>query len=169
MRLWPLWAIRAKISGRIFLSIFLKMYFYVIYILCIFILSFFKMYFHVIIYFIYRLQSFGCGRASFHQRHHTDHFRIGDDSGQCFVYINVTNKKKACDLPIFRYLLDSLTGLCYEQAWYARLGGCTALQYILENFPRSLAVNNAALILSAYFEVIIGLADEVTYNMALYR
>uniref|UniRef100_A0A914VHX2 Transformation/transcription domain-associated protein n=1 Tax=Plectus sambesii TaxID=2011161 RepID=A0A914VHX2_9BILA len=70
--------------------------------------------------------------------------------------------EKASKLPLFRHMLDSLCGLCFRHAWYARLGGCTGLQYFLENFPKSLAQENAVTILCAYMEVMVGLSDEVS-------
>ena len=32
-------------------------------------------------------------------------------------------KERACQLPIFDYLVERMCALCYERAWYAKYGG----------------------------------------------
>uniref|UniRef100_A0A915BXE0 FAT domain-containing protein n=2 Tax=Parascaris univalens TaxID=6257 RepID=A0A915BXE0_PARUN len=68
----------------------------------------------------------------------------------------------AARAPLFRYVLERVSTLCYREAWYARLGGCTALKFVLEDYPRWLIVDNIRSIIAALFEVIIGLSDEVS-------
>ncbi|VDM39812.1 unnamed protein product [Toxocara canis] len=68
----------------------------------------------------------------------------------------------AARAPLFRYVLERVSALCYREAWYARLGGCTALKFVLEDYPRWLVADNIRSILAALFEVIIGLSDEVS-------
>ena len=30
---------------------------------------------------------------------------------------------QACELPLFEYVADKMSALCYERAWYTKLGG----------------------------------------------
>ena len=30
---------------------------------------------------------------------------------------------QACELPLFEYIADKMSALCYERAWYTKLGG----------------------------------------------
>uniref|UniRef100_A0A915D3U7 PI3K/PI4K catalytic domain-containing protein n=1 Tax=Ditylenchus dipsaci TaxID=166011 RepID=A0A915D3U7_9BILA len=67
-----------------------------------------------------------------------------------------------CQLPFFTYLLDQISLLCYRREYYTRLGGCTALRFIIENYPTSFVRKQAAVFLNAFLEITSGLADEVS-------
>ena len=41
-------------------------------------------------------------------------------------------KERACQLPLMEYLAEKMCGLCYERAWYAKLGGCIAIKFLFE-------------------------------------
>ena len=38
------------------------------------------------------------------------------------------SKERACQLPFMEYLAEQMCDLCYQQAWYAKLGGCIAIK-----------------------------------------
>ncbi len=42
------------------------------------------------------------------------------------------SKERACRLPLMEYLADRMCNLCYERAWYAKLGGCIAIKFLFE-------------------------------------
>ena len=41
-------------------------------------------------------------------------------------------KERACRLPIMETLAEKMCSLCYERAWYAKLGGCIAIKFLFE-------------------------------------
>lgn len=41
-------------------------------------------------------------------------------------------KERACQLPLTEYLVERMCSLCYERAWYAKLGGCFAIKFLFE-------------------------------------
>jgi transformation/transcription domain-associated protein len=42
------------------------------------------------------------------------------------------SKERACRLPIMEILAEKMCNLCYERAWYAKLGGCIAIKFLFE-------------------------------------
>ena len=42
------------------------------------------------------------------------------------------SKERACRLPLMEYLAERMSNLCYERAWYAKLGGCIAIKFLFE-------------------------------------
>ena len=42
------------------------------------------------------------------------------------------SKERACKLPIMETLAEKMCNLCYERAWYAKLGGCIAIKFLFE-------------------------------------
>lgn len=42
------------------------------------------------------------------------------------------SKERACRLPIMETLAEKMCNLCYERAWYAKLGGCIAIKFLFE-------------------------------------
>lgn len=51
------------------------------------------------------------------------------------------SKELACRLPIIEYLSEKMCGLCYERAWYAKLGGCVAIKFMFEKVNLSFFFN----------------------------
>ncbi|CAD5212386.1 unnamed protein product [Bursaphelenchus okinawaensis] len=74
----------------------------------------------------------------------------------------LSDLSKASKLIFFSELLEQIRLLCYKREWYAKLGGCTALRFFLENFPRDFVVSRASEIIDALFTTISGVADEVS-------
>lgn len=33
------------------------------------------------------------------------------------------SKQRACQLPLFNYLVERMCSLCYDRAWYSKFGG----------------------------------------------
>ena len=42
------------------------------------------------------------------------------------------SRERACRLPLMDYLAEKMCALCYERAWYAKLGGCIAIKFLFE-------------------------------------
>ena len=36
------------------------------------------------------------------------------------------SRERACQLPLFVYMAEKMCALCYERAWYSKLGGCVS-------------------------------------------
>ena len=57
-------------------------------------------------------------------------------NNQVLILDTATNilgsKERACRLPLMEYLADCMCNLCYERAWYAKLGGCIAIKFLFE-------------------------------------
>lgn len=47
------------------------------------------------------------------------------------------SKEMACRLPLIEYLSEKMCGLCYERAWYAKLGGCLAIKFMFEKVTKT--------------------------------
>ena len=47
--------------------------------------------------------------------------------------ITVTRMLQACELSLFEYMVERMCVLCYERAWYSKLGGCIAIKFLFEH------------------------------------
>ncbi|CAI4222469.1 unnamed protein product [Auanema sp. JU1783] len=65
-------------------------------------------------------------------------------------------------IPMVRYLLEQVCTLCYGPSWFSRLGGGSALNYMIENYPLPFLKSNLHKIVKSLVEVIIGLLDEIS-------
>lgn len=43
------------------------------------------------------------------------------------LFVFVLCMFQACQLPLFKYLADKVSSLCYERAWYTKMGGYDTL------------------------------------------
>ncbi|KAL7979236.1 hypothetical protein Chor_015260 [Crotalus horridus] len=53
------------------------------------------------------------------------------------------SKERACQLPLFSYIVERLCACCYEQAWYAKLGGVVSIKFLMERLPLIWVSNGA--------------------------
>uniref|UniRef100_A0A1I7X2N4 CAS_CSE1 domain-containing protein n=1 Tax=Heterorhabditis bacteriophora TaxID=37862 RepID=A0A1I7X2N4_HETBA len=65
-------------------------------------------------------------------------------------------------IPFLRYLLERVTSLCFGPSWFARLGGASALTYMVEHYPFQFIRGNLNRIIESLIEVIIGMVDEIS-------
>jgi len=72
------------------------------------------------------------------------------------------SKERACQLPFMEYLADKMCSLCYERAWYAKLGGCIAIKFLFERMATKWVLNHLFLFLKALIFVMMDLTDEVS-------
>lgn len=70
--------------------------------------------------------------------------------------------EQAFSLPMFEYITDKMTSLCYERAWYAKMGGCEAISFFLENASLRWVLGNHVNVLKALLFVFIDLYGEVS-------
>uniref|UniRef100_A0A914HGT5 Non-specific serine/threonine protein kinase n=1 Tax=Globodera rostochiensis TaxID=31243 RepID=A0A914HGT5_GLORO len=72
------------------------------------------------------------------------------------------DREKACHLPLFTYIINKVTALCYRHEWFAHHGGCTAMRMIVEQYPRTFVQRHSIAIFDACLATISGLSDELS-------
>lgn len=68
---------------------------------------------------------------------------------------------QACQLPLMEYLAERMCSLCYERAWYAKLGGCIAIKFLVERMAMRWVHEHLFLFLTALLFVMMDLTGEV--------
>ena len=71
------------------------------------------------------------------------------------------SKERACQLPLFVYMAEKMCALCYERAWYSKLGGCTAIKFMFERMGRRWILQHQFMFLKALVFVMMDLTSEV--------
>ncbi|KAK3867130.1 hypothetical protein Pcinc_027378 [Petrolisthes cinctipes] len=71
-------------------------------------------------------------------------------------------KERACQLPLMEYLVEKMCGLCYERAWYAKLGGCIAIKFLFERMALKWVLEHQFPFLRALLFVMMDLTGEVS-------
>lgn len=69
---------------------------------------------------------------------------------------------QACQLPLFSYIVERLCACCYEQAWYAKLGGVVSIKFLMERLPLTWVLQNQQTFLKALLFVMMDLTGEVS-------
>ncbi|XP_044261128.1 transcription-associated protein 1 [Tribolium madens] len=72
------------------------------------------------------------------------------------------SKEMACRLPLIEYLSEKMCALCYERAWYAKLGGCIAINFMFERCARKWVYEHMFTFLKALLFVMMDLTGEVS-------
>ena len=72
------------------------------------------------------------------------------------------SKDRAARLPLMEYVSQKMSELCYQRAWYAKLGGCLAIKVLIENMPLKWVLEHQTLFLKALTYVIMDLTGEVS-------
>uniref|UniRef100_A0A8D2JJ48 Transformation/transcription domain associated protein n=1 Tax=Varanus komodoensis TaxID=61221 RepID=A0A8D2JJ48_VARKO len=70
------------------------------------------------------------------------------------------SKERACQLPLFSYIVERLCACCYEQAWYAKLGGVVSIKFLMERLPLIWVLQNQQTFLKALLFVMMDLTGE---------
>ncbi|KAK5971140.1 hypothetical protein GCK32_009564, partial [Trichostrongylus colubriformis] len=65
-------------------------------------------------------------------------------------------------IPFVRYLIESVSALCYASSWFVRLGGASGLMYFIENYPDSVVLTNMSGFMESLIEVLVGMTDQVS-------
>lgn len=60
---------------------------------------------------------------------------------------------QAYELPFFKLLLQRVYHLTCRRNWFAKLGGCTALRFFVDNFEKDFVIKNTELFMNAFFGV----------------
>lgn len=71
---------------------------------------------------------------------------------------------QACQLPLFSYIVERLCACCYEQAWYAKLGGVVSIKFLMERLPLIWVLQNQLTFLKALLFVMMDLTGEVGFK-----
>lgn len=58
-------------------------------------------------------------------------------------------------------LLEKLCGCCYERAWFAKSGGCSAIQFFMNSMPLLWVIEHQPMFISALMFVMMDLKNEV--------
>ncbi|KAF5288689.1 hypothetical protein FQR65_LT11954 [Abscondita terminalis] len=72
------------------------------------------------------------------------------------------SKELACKLPLIEYLSERMCSLCYERAWYAKLGGCIAIKFMFERCALKWVYDHMFTFLKALLFVMMDLTGEVS-------
>lgn len=72
------------------------------------------------------------------------------------------SKERACRLPIMEYLAERLSSLCYERAWYTKLGGCIAIKFMIDRMAPEWVYKHVFTFLKALLFVMMDLTGEVS-------
>uniref|UniRef100_A0A1A8BBI2 Transformation/transcription domain-associated protein n=1 Tax=Nothobranchius furzeri TaxID=105023 RepID=A0A1A8BBI2_NOTFU len=72
------------------------------------------------------------------------------------------SKERACQLPLFSYIVERLCACCYEQAWYAKLGSVVSIKFLMERLPLIWVLQNQLTFLKALLFVMMDLTGEVS-------
>lgn len=72
------------------------------------------------------------------------------------------SKEMACRLPLIEYLAERMCSLCYERAWYAKLGGCIAIKFMFEMCALKWVYEHMFTFLKALLFVMMDLTGEVS-------
>ncbi|XP_067013941.2 transformation/transcription domain-associated protein [Anabrus simplex] len=72
------------------------------------------------------------------------------------------SEERACRLPIMEYLAERMCSLCYERAWYTKLGGCIAIKFMFERMSLRWVFEHLFVFLKALLFVMMDLTGEVS-------
>ncbi|XP_008557972.1 transformation/transcription domain-associated protein [Microplitis demolitor] len=72
------------------------------------------------------------------------------------------SKERACQLPMMEYLAEKMCALCYERAWYAKLGGCIAIKFLFERMATKWVLQHLFQFLKALMYVMMDLTGKVS-------
>ncbi|XP_045469394.1 transcription-associated protein 1 isoform X2 [Harmonia axyridis] len=72
------------------------------------------------------------------------------------------SKEMACKLPMIEYMAEKMCSLCYERAWYAKLGGCIAIKFMFESCALKWVYEHMFTFLKALLFVMMDLTGEVS-------
>ncbi|XP_023312907.1 transcription-associated protein 1-like, partial [Anoplophora glabripennis] len=72
------------------------------------------------------------------------------------------SREMACRLPLIEYLSEKMCSLCYERAWYAKLGGCIAIKFMFERCALKWVYEHMFMFLKALLFVMMDLTGEVS-------
>lgn len=72
------------------------------------------------------------------------------------------SKERACKLPLMEYLAERMCSLCYDRAWYAKLGGCIAIKFLFERMALKWVLEHQYIFMKALLFVMMDLTGEVS-------
>ncbi|RZF45958.1 hypothetical protein LSTR_LSTR008335 [Laodelphax striatellus] len=70
------------------------------------------------------------------------------------------SKERACQLPLMEYLAARMCSLCYDRAWYAKLGGCIAIEFLFEKMSASWVYHHLFVFVKAQLFVMLDLTGD---------
>lgn len=70
--------------------------------------------------------------------------------------------ERACQLPLYSYILERVCALCYERAWYSKYGGCLTVRYLFERMSRQWVLSHQFVIFKAMMFVMNDLSSDLS-------
>lgn len=64
---------------------------------------------------------------------------------------------------MIEYMAEKMCALCYERAWYAKLGGCIAIKFMFESCAAKWVYEHMFTFLKALLFVMMDLTGEVSW------
>ncbi|XP_014255602.1 transformation/transcription domain-associated protein [Cimex lectularius] len=74
----------------------------------------------------------------------------------------VGSKDLACRLPLMEYIAERMCSLCYDRAWYTKLGGCMAIMFLYESMSIRWVFQHLFVFVKAQLFVMMDLTGEVS-------
>lgn len=71
------------------------------------------------------------------------------------------NKNRACQLPLMDCIAEKMIQLCYENSWFAKKGGCTALKHLCDQLSVPWIYKSLFSIIKVHLYIIRDLSDDV--------
>ena len=62
-------------------------------------------------------------------------------------------------------MVERMCALCYERAWYSKLGGCIAIKFLYERMSLRWVLDHEFTFLKALIFVMMDLTGEVSYGI----
>ncbi|KAL7293008.1 hypothetical protein TKK_0013455 [Trichogramma kaykai] len=72
------------------------------------------------------------------------------------------SKERTCQLPLTEYIAEKMSSLCYERAWYAKLGGCMSIKFLFERMTTKWVLKHLFTFVRALMFVMMDLTSEVS-------
>uniref|UniRef100_A0A6A7FXF6 Transformation/transcription domain-associated protein-like n=6 Tax=Hirondellea gigas TaxID=1518452 RepID=A0A6A7FXF6_9CRUS len=72
------------------------------------------------------------------------------------------SRERASQLPLMEYISVKMCQLCYQRAWYAKLGGCLSIKVLFENMTLKWVLQHQFAFLRAFMYVMMDLTEEVS-------
>lgn len=66
---------------------------------------------------------------------------------------------------MMEYLAERMCSLCYDRAWYAKLGGCIAIKFLVERMALRWVFEHLFQFVKAQLFVMMDLTGEVIYYL----
>lgn len=78
----------------------------------------------------------------------------------CVTFLG--SKERACQLPLFDYILQKMCALCYKRAWFSKYGGCFGIDCLFKRMTLSWFLRHQLVIFKALIFVLFELSNDLS-------